>query len=355
MEIVINYSSKWGNSFLSAPQEVSPEDFNNGKHVNIHEGRSYIASLSNMNSGKNKDNALDAYKQRGISLDTVTGVIYRLIGARQSLAKMKLCDKSIISELNNKNSIRFSVDEIETDELVYLRNNSLNTDQNSYSGVPNADFLEDPDIQKAVSVVFMSSEQLKNLIINNEYCDVNEKITDIIELANKLSGIYSDKKNYAVDEECYQSINDSYQPIFGMGVDEKANLVLLAINKTMKSVSESEKGHLVNRFLTKNGTFSGVSMNGKTFTFKDFMKKFAQSKFVYGNPYQTDFWVKRPDNPEKNTKFNKKLTKSTGVLRIFIDCSGDEAAEIAGMIECAGVSSFYLGKKGLAYISEIII
>lgn len=355
MEIVINYSSKWGNSFLSAPQKVGAEDFKNGKHVNVHEGRNYVASLSNMNSGKNKNNALDAYKHRDISLDTVTGIIYRLVGARQSLEKLKLCDQSIISRIYNKNAIRFSVDEVETDEIVYLRNNSLNTDQNSYSGIPDAAFLEDADVQRAISVIFMDKAQLKDLIINNKYHDVNEKVTDVIELANKLSDIYSDKKSYTVDEDFYQEINNSYKPLFGMDVDEKANLVLLAINKTISEVSLSEKGHILNNFLTKNGTFSGVSMNGKTFTFKDFMKKFAQSKFVYGNPYQTDFWVQNPNNPEKNIKFNKKLSKSTGVLKIEIDCTYDEAVEIADMIECAGVSSFYMGKKGLAYVSEIII
>ena len=84
------------------------------------------------------------------------------------------------------------------------------------------------------------------------------------------------------------------------------------------------------------------------------MKKFASSKIIYGNPYQTDFWVVNKAN-NKNKKFEKKLTKTNGSLVINIDCNYEEAKELKYMIDCAGVSSFYIGKKGLAYIKKIII
>ena len=47
------------------------------------------------------------------------------------------------------------------------------------------------------------------------------------------------------------------------------------------------------------------------------------------------------------------LTKASGQLEINIDIDKDKAREIKTMIENAAVSSFYLGKKGLAYVSDL--
>ena len=47
------------------------------------------------------------------------------------------------------------------------------------------------------------------------------------------------------------------------------------------------------------------------------------------------------------------MTKASGKLEIIIDIERDRAKEIKKMIENAGVSSFYLGKKGLAYVTDI--
>jgi hypothetical protein len=49
------------------------------------------------------------------------------------------------------------------------------------------------------------------------------------------------------------------------------------------------------------------------------------------------------------------IQKQSGHLEINLDISRDRAEIIKGMIESAGVSSFYLGKKGLAYISQEIV
>jgi hypothetical protein len=49
------------------------------------------------------------------------------------------------------------------------------------------------------------------------------------------------------------------------------------------------------------------------------------------------------------------IEKQSGQLEIIIDVDRDKALEIENLINCAGVSSFYLGKKGLAYVSSIRI
>ena len=50
---------------------------------------------------------------------------------------------------------------------------------------------------------------------------------------------------------------------------------------------------------------------------------------------------------------NLLMTKASGTLEININIDREKAKEIKTMIDNAGVSSFYLGKKGLAYITDI--
>ena len=93
MQIFINYTSKWGNSFLSEPD-------NKGN-------RNYIASLSKMNSGNNKDNKLGFYKEKDITENTVYGLLYRLLGARKSLKSVIEEDESFLKNFINQNKISF--------------------------------------------------------------------------------------------------------------------------------------------------------------------------------------------------------------------------------------------------------
>ncbi len=50
-----------------------------------------------------------------------------------------------------------------------------------------------------------------------------------------------------------------------------------------------------------------------------------------------------------------QIQKKSGQIEIHIDVERKKGEEILKMIESAGVSSFYLGKKGLAYVSDIRI
>jgi hypothetical protein len=98
---------------------------------------------------------------------------------------------------------------------------------------------------------------------------------------------------------------------------------------------------------SKMGGISGISNNG--FTPKDFMRAYTtgKSKLIYGNPYVREEFVKGEG------KINHNLTKANGQLEITLDINIEQAKELKQMIDNAGVSSFYLGKKGLAYVSDI--
>ena len=98
---------------------------------------------------------------------------------------------------------------------------------------------------------------------------------------------------------------------------------------------------------TKAGGISGISNNG--FTPKDFMKTYVTGgkKLIYGNPFIREEFVKGEG------KIKHTLTKASGQLEITLDIDDAKAKELKRMIDDAGVSSFYLGKKGLAYVSDI--
>ena len=73
----------------------------------------------------------------------------------------------------------------------------------------------------------------------------------------------------------------------------------------------------------------------------------GDKKKIWGNPYIREEFIKGEG------KVRHLMTKASGKLEIKIDIERDKAKEIKSLIENAGVSSFYLGKKGLAYVTNI--
>ena len=93
------------------------------------------------------------------------------------------------------------------------------------------------------------------------------------------------------------------------------------------------KGVDISKYISKSGTIKGFSkrnFNGV----RDFL-----------NPLM--------GNRKKTTHTPYNLTKANGQLEIALDINIEQAKELKQMIDNAGVSSFYLGKKGLAYVSDI--
>ena len=66
-----------------------------------------------------------------------------------------------------------------------------------------------------------------------------------------------------------------------------------------------------------------------------------------------DFMNPLTGGAKKTTGTPTKVTKARGILEIQLNISRERAEELEQMIHDAGVSSFYLGKKGLAYVTDI--
>ena len=99
--------------------------------------------------------------------------------------------------------------------------------------------------------------------------------------------------------------------------------------------------------LTKSGGLSGISKRG--FTKKDFMDRYTTGgkKLIWGNPYLLK------EKKKGEGEVSSILTKASGELEIHLNISKDQADDLKKRIEDAGVSAFYLGKKGLAYVKDI--
>lgn len=344
--IIINYNSKWGNAFN---EEVND--------------KLEVIGNKKMNSPENKNNALDYYKRRDVDFNTVYGLLYRLLGARLPLKEiLKNDDKSILSSFIKEEKIKFSNQvTFENEESVFLRNKNHTDDPSGYSGVLNSEIF-DYEIDQVIDTLFYSREELLKYLTNNVVAKIDRPTIGLLQISKMLKEMkdFKDEKSdkesgnfkYLIRESEYKFVNDAYKEIFNTEVSQEAILHFLAINKAMKIAYDKNKKLSI--FLSSANTLSGIGLSGKSFTQKDFLSKFAQKKKSLGNVYKADFYILDKIS-NKNYKANKALTKSSGVLTIEIDCDYDSGLEFKKLIDNAGVSSFSVGKKGLAYIDKIII
>jgi hypothetical protein len=135
---------------------------------------------------------------------------------------------------------------------------------------------------------------------------------------------------------------DGFSCLNPSGLVKQLPLYLTALDWQLGELSQS---YDTNTAVTNAGKISGISYNN--FTQKNFMGKYTTGgeKMVWGNPYAIkEFKSLKP-----------LLTKASGQLEVNIDIEREEARYLKLLIDSAGVSSFYLGKKGLAYVSDIRI
>ena len=117
MRITIEYESAWRNSLLEGSNnEPLPKN-----------GRKFIGSMTSLKKSEN-------YLERNISIDTVMGVLNRLIGDQKKLYQARQDPHYFFKEIESK--IQF--DDYPThvsNEVAYIRNITGSTDQNSYTGM----------------------------------------------------------------------------------------------------------------------------------------------------------------------------------------------------------------------------
>jgi len=335
MKIIIDYESSWRNSFL---------DGNNNESL-PKKGRSFVGSMTSLRKPEN-------FIKREVTLDTVMGVLNRIIGDQRKLyqarEKMNYFFKDI--DYAGSNKVLFIDNSIETNEMTYIRNITGSTDQNSFTGaikISDAMFTSDYSAE-FWGVLALGFEGLCKFIISDEKVSTSIEANPVSIIA-KLDLLNKEKAvaNEGLANEAVQILYQQFDGIEYLNKKGEIMPVSLYCSSLYLQLDRLSEKFDMSSAKTKAGGISGISKRG--FTTKDFMNRFTtgDKKKIWGNPYI------RKERVKGVGEVVSLMTKASGQLEIIIDVDRNKAKEIKSMIENAGVSSFYLGKKGLAYVADI--
>jgi len=342
MRITIKYEASWRNSFLGGSNnEPVPKN-----------GRDFLGSMTALGK-KDAQGDYANFIKREISKDTVMGVLNRLIGDQRKLYQSRQSADYFFAELEP--NITFSDRQDRTkpinSEMVYIRNMTGNTDQNAFTGMIKAN---DPAFSESYSNAFwgvltLDIESLCRFVRQADYPIDSVVQFDPISVLQQLENLNGLK---AIDlTETVQLALDSLQKAFPEVAykitNEKIKPIELYCSALYLQIARLSQHHDVSKAITKRGGISGISKRG--FTPKNFMNTYTtgKEKPIWGNPYLLK--EKRKGEGEVTSL----LTKANGTLDIQLEIPDEKALQLKDMIENAGVSSFYIGKKGLAYVESL--
>lgn len=337
MRIMIEYESSWRNSFLDGMNdEPLPK-----------KGRNFVASMTELKKPEN-------YFARGVTKNTVMGVLNRLIGDQRKLYQSRQGYEDVpyyFEDLESKVSFVDKPTAVNT-EITYIRNLKGSTDQNSFTGMikVNDPIFKSDYSQDFWSVLALDVDELCEFIIDGKLANKSIELTPF----GILSCLEEIKSTKPVEHEgriktASDILSNMFEKYNPLNKKEQQLLLPMYCSALYLQMNKLEKEMNVAMPKASRGGISGISNNG--FTRKNFMDTYVTGgqKLIHGNPYIREEYIKGEG------KIKHTLKKASGTLEIVIDISFDTARELKQLINDAGVSSFYLGKKGLAYVSDIDI
>ena len=333
MQIIIEYESSWRNSFLDGSNnQPLPKG-----------GRNFIASMTTLKQAGN-------YKKRDVSKDTVMGVLNRLIGEQRKLYQARQDKEYYFSEIEKILQDEDIVDKSAiSNEMVYIRNISGSTDQNSFTGMIKAN---DPAFKSDYSsdlwgILWLNLDAVTQFILDENYQVKTDIELDPITVSSQIELLSAEKAIDAIGsvKDALDILQSKFDDVNYLNAKEQLPLISLYASALYLQIERLSKKYDLSNALTKSGGLSGISKRG--FTKKDFMDRYTtgSKKLIWGNPYLL--------KEKKKGEVVSILTKASGQLIINLNISKDQARDLEEKIENAGVSSFYLGKKGLAYVTDI--
>ena len=364
MRIIIDFSSSWRNSVLTG---------SNDKPI---QKRNFKASSKSH----------EAVDVRCISENTVLGVLCRLIGDQRKLYQAKASDDFYFKNLDMTFQ-EVSSSSISWNDTALLINKSENRPpQSSFIGVLDEneplffskysytlwsvldcdfeeiiDFIINPDINikegtvsprqilnrvrydiSSMDKIEFVSDSIKSLEVRlkDELLKIKARENKVLELQEEIEALIiksQDSENIVFERKLRDAVNKLSNEFSDQAYYEKNNSVypsrIYAGALYLMVLEMTKQGFDTSDLITKKGTIKGFSKRGFNGV-RDFL-----------NPLM--------GNKKKTTHTPYLLTKASGQLEITLDIDVAKAKELKQMIDNAGVSSFYLGKKGLAYVSDI--
>lgn len=335
MKIIIEYESSWRNSFLDGSNnEELPKS-----------GRNFIGSMTTLKKEGN-------FINRGVTKDTVMGILNRLIGEQAKLYQARQRPDYYFADIEKSLTDADIVDNaMISNEMVYIRNVSGSTDQNSFTGLIKAN---DPAFKSPFSsalwgILWLSLEQVQRFILDQTFTVQSEFVLDPIIVCEQIEFLSAEKPLDVTDtiEQVLIVLKSHFPDVNYLTAKDQLPLISLYTSALYLQIERLQKDYDLSLVLTKSGGLSGISKRG--FTKKDFMDRFTtgNKKLIWGNPYLLK------ERKKGEGEVSSILTKASGQLEINLNISKDQARDLEEKIENAGVSAFYLGKKGLAYVKDI--
>lgn len=334
MQILIEYEASWRNSFL---------DGSNDKPL-PRGGRNFIGSTAELKKPENQLN-------REVTHNTIMGILNRLIGDQRKLYQARASEDYYFSDIES--SVSF-VDRPKyiSQEVIYLTNIENSEDKKGYTGMISSDtpIFNSVFSYEFWNVLSLDLEQLCEFIIHsksvNDFDIARPVALNPIAILSRLEDLSLEKSQECTGlikqaSDILSGLFSAYKPFDSKELQKILPMYCSALYLQMERI---ERKYDMKMPRASRGGISGISNNG--FTPKDFMNVYVTGgkKQVYGSPYVYK---------DKSDKLNKALIKVSGKIEITLDIDLERAIELQELINNAGVSSFYLGKKGLAYVSEI--
>jgi hypothetical protein len=165
-------------------------------------------------------------------------------------------------------------------------------------------------------------------LTENELAKLNRIRQDINLLATEENLVFD-----ALVKKCCGVLNDKFQdkPYMQEGRVYPMSLYAAALYLKLEQIKQSSIP--IEPFVNKNMNIQGFN--------------------PYGFNGVRDFLNPLTGNSKRSGGTPTPITKSSGTLEINININKERANELKILIENAGVSAFYLGKKGLAYVENI--
>ncbi len=391
MRIVIEYDSCWQTSFLDETP-VSK--------------RKFVATTKTKGE-----------KPAPITLSTIIGVLCRLIGEQRKLYQIQESDNYYFADIEKHISFQLKNTLATDQELMYLTNKSEDRcAQSSFLGVLTDDnpwFFSD-GAPLLWSVLFLDIEKLLDFILCDEAfmkldvdCSPKKlmlRLNEITDTKNSLGSILKIKlkimdekkveiiKAEKIISEHIEKLNDKKGKQKDKALEKlnylNSKLELLNVEynhiKTDKAITLFDKklnsvtSKLSNMFPNPKKLGEEYCQAGVVYPSSIYSAAlYIQAERLLSEKVDINFVINMKDEIQiqgfSKRGFNgvrdwlnkmaggrKKavgtpciVQKQTGQLEINIDVDRKKAREIEQMIDDAGVSSFYLGKKGLAYVTNI--
>lgn len=333
MKIIIHYEASWRNSFLDGDNN-SPLPKG---------GRDYLGSMTTLKK--------EGIISRSITRNTVMGLLNRLIGDQRKLyqARTKQFERAYYFE-NLEDKISFQDHPLISNEIVYLRNMKGSTDQNSFTGmIRTTDPLFSSDFATYLwGVLVLSLDELFAFVLGAAPSNAswNASPLEICEKMDQLR-VLKPVAHEGLARETVSALQQHFPDVEYLNNKGEVLIMALYCSALYVQVERLASQFDTRSALTKSGAITGISKRG--FTPKDFMDRHTTGpkKRLWGNPYILKQRLKGEG------EVTSMLEKASGHLEINLDIDREKAQELQRLIENAAVSSFYLGKKGLAYVSAI--